>query len=75
MMTLFVGFSCMRIVRLVFWPENYLRNLSSFVSCELHVTTDKARSEGIHIRGCRWNERLRDLVVYYRSQNPEEIIP
>ena len=75
MMTLFVGFSCMRIVRLVFWPENYLRNLSSFVSFKLHVTTDKARSEGIHIRGCRWNERLRGLVVYYRSQNPEEIIP
>jgi hypothetical protein len=29
--------SCMRIVQLVFWPENYLRNLRSFVSCELHA--------------------------------------
>jgi hypothetical protein len=26
-----------RIVKLVFWPENYLRNRSSFVSCELHA--------------------------------------
>ena len=24
-------------MKLVFWPENYLRNLRSFVSCELHV--------------------------------------
>jgi hypothetical protein len=37
MMTLYVCFSCMCIVKLLFWPENYLRNLSSFVSCELHV--------------------------------------
>jgi hypothetical protein len=27
-----------RIGKLVFWPENYLRNLSSFVSCELHAS-------------------------------------
>jgi uncharacterized membrane protein len=29
-------FCNMRIVKLVFWPKNYLRNLSSFVSGELH---------------------------------------
>ncbi len=37
MRTLHGCFSCTRIVKLVFWPENYLRNLSSFVSCELHA--------------------------------------
>jgi len=26
----------MRIVKVVFWPENYLRNLISFVSFDLH---------------------------------------
>jgi hypothetical protein len=30
-------FSYTLIVKLVFWPENYLRNRSSFVSCELHT--------------------------------------
>ena len=30
MMTLSVCFSCMRTVKLVFWPENYLRNLEQF---------------------------------------------
>ena len=37
MMTLYVFFSWMRIEELVFWPDNYLRNLRSFVSCELHT--------------------------------------
>ncbi len=37
MRTLNGCFSYTHIVKLVFWPENYLRNRSSFVSCELHA--------------------------------------
>ncbi len=36
MMTLHVFFSYMHIVKLVFWPENYLKNLNSFDFFELH---------------------------------------
>ena len=37
MRTLYDYFSYTWTVKLVFWPENYLRNRISFVSCELHV--------------------------------------
>ncbi len=37
MMPLSVWFSCIHTVKLVFWPENPLRNLISFVSSELHT--------------------------------------
>ena len=40
MMTLSVFFSSMNTVSLVFWPENYLRNLNSFVVCELSNLKD-----------------------------------
>jgi hypothetical protein len=36
MRTLHVCFSYTHIVKLVFWPENYLRIRGSFVSCEFH---------------------------------------